>query len=42
MKYAIVFIFHEGKWSVAQSTLVLENVIKKETTELSVQISRVE
>lgn len=42
MEYAIIFIFLEGKWSVAQSTVLLENVIKMETTELNLQISRVE
>lgn len=35
MEYAIIFIFHEGKRSVAQSTVLLENVIKMETTELN-------
>lgn len=42
MEYAMIFIFHEAKWSVAQSTVLLENVIKMETTELNLQISRVE
>lgn len=32
MEYAIIFLFHEEKWFVAEST-VLENVIKMETTE---------
>lgn len=40
MEYAIIFIFHEGKWFVTRST-VLENVIKKETRELNLKISRV-
>lgn len=30
MEYTIIFIFHEGKWFVAKST-VLENVVKMET-----------
>lgn len=33
MEYAIIFIFREEKWFVAQST-ALENVIKRETREL--------
>lgn len=41
MEYAIIFIFHEGKWFVAQRT-ELENVIKMETRELNLKISRVE
>lgn len=36
MEYAIIFIFHEGKWLVAQRT-ELENVIKMETREIEPQ-----
>lgn len=41
MEYAIIFIFHKEKWFVVQST-VLKNVIKMETRELNLNISRVE
>lgn len=36
MEYAIIFIFHEGKWLVAQRT-ELENLIKMETREIEPQ-----
>lgn len=42
MEYAMILIFRKGKRSVAQSNVLLENVIKMETTELNLQISRVE
>lgn len=38
----MIFIFRKGKRSVAQSNVLLENVIKMVTTELNLQISRVE